>query len=83
MPGTVLGSADTSVSKPVQDICPYRASILVEKLDNKQIKNSCQVVIGKEKPSRIRWWRKVAIFGRVVKEDVINKVTFEQRLERS
>ena len=34
MPGTVLGSADASVSKPVKDICPYRASIRVEKLDN-------------------------------------------------
>lgn len=36
MPGTVLGSADASVSKPVKDICPYRASILVEKLDKQQ-----------------------------------------------
>lgn len=63
MPGTVLGSADASVSKPVQDICPYRASILVEKSDNKERKNSCQVVMGKEKSSRIRWTENVKVNG--------------------
>lgn len=62
MPGTVLGSADASVSKPVKDICPYRASILVGEI-RQQIKNSCQVVIGKEKPSRVRWTESVKVNG--------------------
>ena len=41
---------------------------------------------GKAKQSKVNRkcqseWRKVAIFRRVVKEDAINKMTFEQRLK--
>lgn len=41
---------------------------------------------GKAKQSKVdrkcqSEWRKVAIFRRVIKEDVINKMTFEQRLK--
>lgn len=36
---------DASASKTVKDVCCPRANILVEKLDNEQIKKSCQMVI--------------------------------------